>query len=45
MEHVEAPPVTWHLPYRVSDQKLIRGEPSATCGQGTIFTALGPARH
>jgi hypothetical protein len=45
LEHVEAPPVTWHLPYRISDQKLIRGELSAVAGQAAIFAALGPARH
>jgi hypothetical protein len=45
MEHAEAAPVTWHLPFRMSDQKLIRGELSKVAGQSAIFAALGPARQ
>lgn len=42
-EHVEADPVTWYLPYRISDQKLTRGESSQAPGQPLVFADLGPA--
>jgi hypothetical protein len=45
LEHVEADPVTWHLPYRVRDQKLVRGEMSRAAGQPMVFAGLGPARE
>jgi hypothetical protein len=44
LEHVEADPVTWYLPYRISDQKLTRGELSQAPGQPLVFADLGPAR-
>lgn len=44
LEHVEADPVTWYLPYRISGQKLTRGEWSQAPGQPLVFADLGPAR-
>jgi hypothetical protein len=44
LEHVEVDPVTWYLPYRISDQKLTRGELSQVPGRLLVFTDLGPAR-
>jgi hypothetical protein len=45
MEHVEAAPVTWHLPCRISDRQLRRGDWSAVPGQAALFAGLGPAHH
>jgi hypothetical protein len=45
LEHVETDPVTWYLPYELSDRKLIRGELSQVGGQSLVFAELGPARR
>jgi hypothetical protein len=44
LEHVEADPVTWCLPYQIRDHKLIRGEFSQVPGQSLVLAGLGPAR-
>jgi hypothetical protein len=45
LEHVEADPVTWYLPYEITDGKLIQGELSQVRGQSLVFAELGPARR
>ena len=37
LEHVEADPVTWHLPYRITDRKLARGALAQLPGQWLVF--------
>ena len=44
LEHVELAPITWYLPYRISNGKLIREELSQIPGQSLVFADLGPAR-
>jgi hypothetical protein len=45
LEHVEADPVTWYLPYRISGRKLTREELAQVPGQPLVFADLGPARE
>jgi hypothetical protein len=44
IEHAEAGPVTWYLPYRINGQKLTGEEWSQAPGQPLVFADLGPAR-
>ena len=37
LEHVETDPKVWYLPYRISGQKVVRGELSRAAGQPLIF--------
>jgi hypothetical protein len=45
LEHVEADPAIWYLPYRISDRKVVRGDLTRVAGQSLVFADLGPARH
>jgi hypothetical protein len=45
LEHVEVDPVTWYLPYRITERKLVRGALARVPGQSLVFAELGPARQ
>lgn len=42
LEHIETGPVTWYLPYRISDQRLVRVGLSQVAGQWRFFWQVSP---